>query len=88
MHQCRDLLPVKLLDDFETWLREHGYETRETKASYSQFQVRIENKGYEIYVRQQTHAGKNTVHASIYGPVIKLARQFLKERKYPDVTVC
>lgn len=81
MPQSRDLLPVTLLDEFETWLHDKGYETRDTKASYGEFEVRVDGKGYVIYRRQTTHAGQKTVHCSIHGPVVRLARKFLKERK-------
>lgn len=81
MHQCRDLLPVKLLAEFETWLTANGYEVRGTKADYSAYQVRVDGKGYEVYIRNTTSAGKDTVHASIYGPIVNLARKFLRERK-------
>lgn len=81
MGQCRDLLPVKLIDDFRTWLCINGFEVSDSKAAYSMFNVRIDGKGYEIYVRDKTHAGKDTIHASIYGPIIGLAKRFLRERK-------
>lgn len=80
-HQCRDLLPVALLNDFHTWLCANGYEVSDTKAAYSVFNVRVDGKGYEIYVRGRTHAGGETVHASIYGKIIPLAKKFLRDRK-------
>lgn len=81
MGQCRNLLPVTELENFEAWLIFNGYEVKNTKAAFSAYQIRIGNKGYEVYVRDRTNGGNETVHASIYGPVIGLARKFLQEKK-------
>lgn len=77
MGQCRNLLPVGKLESFKLWLQNMGYEVRETKAQYSRYQVRINGKGYEVYVRNKTHAGNETVHASIYGELVPLAKKYL-----------
>lgn len=81
MGQCRDLLPVNLLPEFREWLEGQDIEVRDSTSLYSAYSVRMDGKGYDVYVRAQTSAGNKTVHASIYGPVIGLARQFLTERK-------
>lgn len=86
MGQCRNLLLAAKVKNFKSWLENNGYETRETKASHSAFQVRVEGRGYEIYLRDSTSSGGEIVHASIYGPVIRLARRFLDEEKQSGST--
>lgn len=83
MASCRNLLPVNLLDEFAAWLAAMDIQCVETKAPFAEFGVKINNQTYLVYVRDDTHAGGETVHASIYGPVIQLARRFLNERKAP-----
>lgn len=81
MGQCRNLLSVNKIPQFRKFLEDTGYDVRDTKTQYSEFKVFINGKGYEIYVRDNTYAGNKTVHASIYGAVIPLARMFLNQSK-------
>lgn len=50
MGQCRNLLPVTELENFEAWLIFNGYEVKNTKAAFSAYQIRIGNKGYEVEI--------------------------------------
>jgi hypothetical protein len=79
MGECRNLLPVNRLREFRYWLANVGYETTDGRAPYESFGVLVFGKTYSIYVRDRTSAGGETVHASIYGPVVRLARSFLEE---------
>lgn len=83
MGQCRNLLPIKLIEEFQTYLQQKGHELVATNDAWSDFGVRIHGKTYLVYTRAHTHAWKETVHASIYGPVINLAKEFLQSRKIP-----
>lgn len=81
MGQCRNLMPVALLDEWKGWLKKNNTEIVEKPIPYSPFGVKICGRVYRVYVRDHTHAGGETQHASIHGPLPYWAKQFLKERK-------
>ncbi len=81
MGECRNLMPVSLLDEWKQWLSKKGILIVPTEIPYSPFGVMIHGQVYRVYVRSQTHAGNETQHASIHGPLMHYAKQFLRERK-------
>ena len=81
MGQCRNLIPVSLLNEWKDWLAKNGHTIVTTEIPYSPFGAKIHGQVYRIYIRSQTHAGNETQHASIHGPLTHYAKQFLKDRK-------
>ncbi len=79
MGVCRNLMPVDKLDAWRHWL-EARVEIVTTPVECSPFGVRVDRKVYRVYVRDRTSAGKDVVHASIYGPLVTLAKIFLREQ--------
>lgn len=81
MGQCRNLMPVNLLDEWRDWLKANGHIIVDKYIPYSPFGVEICGRVYRVYVRSQTHAGGETKHASIHGPLPFYAKKFLGQRK-------
>ena len=74
-------MPVNLLDEWKAWLKENNIDIVEKEIPYSPFGVEICGRVYRVYVRSQTHAGGETQHASIHGPLPFYAKKFLAQRK-------
>ena len=72
-------MPVNRLDEWKDWLVSNGFEVVTTPVSYSPFGVKIGKNVYRVYVRSHTHAGNETVHASIHGELIQYAKKFLRD---------
>lgn len=76
-------MPVSKLDGWREWMQRQGVEIVTKPVDCSPFGVRIGGEVFRIYVRHNTHAGGEIVHASIYGPTVGLAKQYLKETAPP-----
>lgn len=79
MRICRNLMPVSRLPEWRDWLQENGAQIVDQAIQYSPFGIRVDGRTYRVYVRDHTHAGGKTIHASIYGESVRLAKKFLKE---------
>lgn len=87
MGQCRNLMPVNRLDEWKAWLIQYGWEVIDKEVMYSPWGVRIDGRTYRVYVRLGTLAGEGVIHASIHGPLVRLARQYLRSiRVSPYIT--
>lgn len=77
----RELLHVKDLEAFKTWLTAEGIEHRDGRGIYQVIQIYWAQGWRVIYERENTHAGKALVHYTVPFELTGLVRRFIHQKK-------
>ena len=72
MARDRGLLHKSKLDEFKSWLADHGLDYRDGKGAYQVLQVFLPKYGW-----QAMHEKLTGDHYTIHGPLLKVVNDFI-----------